>query len=127
MTEQATDYQAARRRVMRRIRRRALFAVDLLLYVLLLFSRDPNAAITAAIWPVLLLAHFIYAFDIWGNWVERATRREMARMQDKGDTVPGAAEKRKRTKAKRLALSDDGELIGDDEDEEVYDAQERRQ
>jgi hypothetical protein len=127
MTEQELAFQAARRRVIRRIRRRLIFAADLLLYLLVLFSHDPNAGATALIWLPLLLVHFVYAFDIWSNWIEHATRREMEQMQRQGSSMDCvAAGKRKRSKAKRLALSDDGEL-SDDDDEAVYYAQERRQ
>ncbi len=127
MIEQDAQYQAARRRVMRRLRRRFIFALDVLLFVLTLASHNPKIDVVV-VWLPLLLAHFIYAFDIWSNWIERATRREMTQMEHQsGDTAGIAAEKRKREKSKRLSLSDDGELSDDDDGEAVYYAEERRQ
>jgi hypothetical protein len=126
MTEQEQAFLAARRRVIRRIRKRLIFGVNLLLYLLVvIFSHDPNVVGSAVpLWTPLLLIHFIYAFDIWsktwGRWIEHATRREMERMQRQADSMAYvAAEKRKREKAKRLSLSDDGELIADDDDDEA--------
>ncbi len=127
MTEQDAQYQAARRRVMRRFRRRFIFAVDVLLFVLTLVGHNQKTDVLV-VWLPVLVAHFIYAFDIWGNWIERATRREMEHTPLQSDSAaPVATEKRKRSKAKRLALSDDGELSDDSDDEAVYYAEERRE
>jgi hypothetical protein len=121
MTEQEQTFLAARRRVIRRFGKRVIFAAHLLVYLLIIMSAstDPATGLDLAflLWMPVLLAHFVYAFDLWGNWIERATRREMERMQGQADSAPYiAAEKRKRGKSKRLSLSDDGELINDDDE-----------
>jgi hypothetical protein len=129
------DYQTIRQRIVKRFRKRVVFVVNALLWVLFMaLAQDYNNIgpgrvhgefnpVVGAIWFLGLVVHFIYAFDIWSRMIERSTQREMERLQRMGyrvapprgvqsDAAPQAI-KLKRQQVARL--SDDGEIVYDDE------------
>ena len=120
---QELDYQTVRRRVVRRFIKRLLFAANALLWLAYIASEGPyfyhgelGGVIT---WLLLLIVHFVYAFEIWGRIVDRMTQREIENLQRKGYRVtppiyPSSREAPQRTKQKReqvARLSDDGEIV----------------
>ena len=116
------DYQTVRQRVVRRFIKRALFYADLAFWLLFLMATQHHpvepvariAVIPVILWFLALVVHFVYAYDIWGQMIERSTRREMERLQRQGYQVtPPQGVKQKRQSAARL--SDAGEIVYDDE------------
>ena len=113
------DYQTIRQGVVRRLRKRILFFAHASLWAFFLtltqryFSPDASRFI-AVMWLLVLIVHFIYAFDIWSRIVERSTQGEMERLQKQGYRVASSqGAKLKRQQVARL--SDDGEIVYEDE------------
>ncbi len=116
------DYQTVRQRVVRRLKKRALFYADLVFWMLFTIGTQsrPNdfyarmAVIPVILWFLVLVVHFVYAFEIWSGLIERSTRREMERLQRQGYQVaPPQDAKLKRQPVAHL--SDDGEIVYEDE------------
>ncbi len=118
---QELDYQTVRRRVVRRFIRRLLFALDVLLWLIALANSPIHDTGAIFAWFVLLIIHFVYAFEIWSRIVDRMTQREIENLQRKGYRVASPIYpevKKTAAKAKREAvarLSDDGEIVYEEE------------
>lgn len=105
-----SQYQAARRRVVRRFALRLTFVVNLIFFLLVTIQlafdvlRSPENAIGMAyfllIWGTFLILHGIVAFNLLGRFIDRATQRELE--------LDHPVEKPKR---QRLELDDEGVLI----------------
>lgn len=102
-----SEYQVARRAVVKRWRKRALFFAHLVIYILV--SSSPGSHGGFVIWLPVLGAHFLYAFDVIKNWLDRATQRELERRQHTPDKLKNFSDR-------RMRLTDDGELEVLDED-----------
>jgi hypothetical protein len=108
------QYQAVRRRVVRRFRRRALFWLHLIGYLALyahVMSVMPWHGALVQVWLLVLSVHAVFAFELpsriraaWDGMIERMVQRELHKSAADG--------KRKR---EALALGDDGELVPLDE------------
>jgi uncharacterized membrane protein len=116
------DYQTVRQRVVRRLKKRALFYADLVFWMLFTIGTQsrPNdfyarmAVIPVILWFLVLVVHFVYAFEIWSRMIERSTQREIERLQQQGHRVVSSRDaKLKRQQVARL--SDDGEIVYEDE------------
>lgn len=101
-----SEYQMARRAVVRRWRKRALFFAHLAIYILI--SSTPGAGGGFVIWLPVLVAHFVYTFDLIQHFLDRATQRELKRLQH-------TPVKLKHVTDQRMRLTDDGELEALDE------------
>src|SRR5512143_3967510 len=88
MSDQEIDYKTVRRRVVRRFIKRLLFTINVFLWLCALlagaFARDFGGA---TFWFMLLIVHFVYAFDIWSGIVDRMTQREIEHLQRQGYRV----------------------------------------
>lgn len=103
-------YKAARRRVVERLVLRLTFFFNLIFFLLLMallwlhVPRSPDALMGSlfvfVLWGFGLLFHGALAFNLFGRFIDRQTRRELERAE--------AFEKPKR---KRLELNEDGELV----------------
>lgn len=96
----------ARRAVVKRWRKRGLFFAHLVIYILV--SSSPGSGGGFAIWLPVLGVHFMYAFDLIQNWLDRATQRELERRQHSPVKIKNVADR-------RMRLTDDGELEALDE------------
>jgi hypothetical protein len=111
-------YEAIRQQVVRRFVLRATLPFNLAFFLLAMLLLLQHAAETsdgvlgtalfALIWGTVLLLHIGLAFNIFGRWIDRATRRQLER--------DGLPEKPKR---QRMELSDDGELIESDDQAQI--------
>jgi hypothetical protein len=111
-------YEAIRQQVVRRFVLRATFFVDLAFFLLILLlmlqdaAKSPDSLMGIAffvlIWGTGLLFHAALAFNIFGRWIDRATRRQLER-----DSLP------EKPKRQRMELSDDGELIESDDQAQI--------
>jgi hypothetical protein len=119
---QELDYQTIRQRVVRRFRKRALFFADFAVWMLFTIVTQHNqydlvariAIVPVMLWLLGLVAHFVYAFDIWSRMIDRSTQREMERLQRMGYRV--ASPQGAKLKRQPVAhLSDDGEIAYEDE------------
>lgn len=118
------DYRAIRRRVILRWLNRMLFLGNVLLWLFVASLLDRYPVDTASanslfvVWFLILIAHFLWAFNIVGSFIQRQTEREAERLRARGYTVNApmrdtaliGAEKPKRA----ARLSDDGEIEYDD-------------
>ncbi|MCS6871882.1 MAG: hypothetical protein NZ571_10540 [Anaerolineae bacterium] len=106
-----TQYQAVRRRVVRRFRRRALFWPHLIGYAVYyahVMSTTPWYIPAVQVWLPVLIVHALFAFEVpsriraaWDSMVERMVERELQKSRAT-DSKP---------KREALALGDDGELV----------------
>ena len=113
-------------RVRRRIFARVIFYVHLA-FVLLLATNPLNGPVTA-FFGFLLIINWFYSFNIVGRVLERATLREIEWLRQQGYEVADAPQliarsapaKRKRDLSEpAMRLSDDGELVEVDDDDEA--------
>ena len=120
MTE--IDYRTVRRRVKLRLVNRVLFVGHVFLFIAGVTA--PHSGGLAVIWLPLLIAHFVWAFNVnpLGRMLDRQTEREIERLRARGYTVkppeyvtPPETEREKPKRAARLV--DDGEIEIEDEDE----------
>ncbi len=115
MQNQGSDYQAVRREIACRMRRRLVFFLHLgfVLSIVLACFIDGKplneVVIFCVVWLPFLLAHAVYAFGFWGRIIDHYTQRELEQIQ--------AYQKPKRSN--RVRLTDDGELLTEDEDQEA--------
>ncbi len=115
MENQRTDYQAIRRQIACRMRRRLVFFIHVGLFLATvlacLIDRQPlkDVVILTLFWLPFLLAHGFVAFGYWGRIVDHYTRRELEQIR--------AYQKPKRSD--RVRLTDDGELLADDDELEA--------
>jgi hypothetical protein len=116
------DYQTIRQRVVRRFKKRALFYADLTFWMLFTIATQSRpydlyariAVIPVILWFLALIVHFIYAYELWSRMIDRSTRREMERLHQQGYQV--ASPQGTKLKRQQVArLSDDGEIVYDDE------------
>ncbi len=121
---QELDYQTVRQRVVRRVIKRALFGANLVLWVIALTHDNPASARddgVLVLWMMLLIVHFVYAFEIWNRIVDRMTQREIENLQRKGYRVASPVypvDKKAAVKAKRESIArqaDDGEIVYEEE------------
>ncbi len=123
------DYQTVRQRVVRRFIKRLLFAINVFLWLCALlagaFVHDLGGGF---FWFLLLVIHFVYAFDIWSGIMDRMTQREIENLQRKGYRVTPPSYKPsnrlrinpdfmggKQKREQVARLSDDGEIVYEDE------------
>jgi hypothetical protein len=102
------DYAAVRRHVVQRLRKRALFWLHLIAYLIIIIHssnvmrRFDNALI---LWVGVLFVHYLYTFEVWQRIVDRMVQRELGKS--------GAAEIKR--KNEQVVLGEDGELVPLDE------------
>lgn len=119
MTE--IDYRTVRRRVKLRMVNRVLFVGHVFLFIA--GTAAPNSGGLAVIWLPVLVAHFVWAYNVnpLGRMLDRQTEREIERLRARGYVVKPpeyVSPPETREKPKRAArLVDDGEIEIDDEDE----------
>lgn len=112
------SYEAARQRVVQRLRKRAFFGLHLLFFIAVCayFNAWSSASgltyysyqgyqIILFLWFGVISVHFIYAFEVWQRIVDHTVQRELGKS--------GVTEiKRKNV---QVALGEDGELVPLDE------------
>jgi hypothetical protein len=96
-------YEAVRRRVVRRLRKRAFFWLNVVAFIVfsLATRRDIGIENTLWLWFGVIFVHFIYAFEVWQRIVDRMVQRELGKS--------GAAEIKR--KNEQVMLGEDGELV----------------
>ncbi len=102
------QYEAVRRRVIQRLRKRALFWLHLVAYLIIIIHSNNwmrRFDDTLILWVGVILVHFIYAFEVWQRIVDRMVQRELSK---------SSVTEIKR-KNEQLALAEDGELVPLDE------------
>lgn len=112
MSNQTPEYDELRRTVVHRLRRRFLFFANAGLWLLFTASMSPyvqtslNGPRFSLLWFIIVIVHGFVAFDVWGRYVDRTVRKEMARRGMVEVNTPAQSMKSKRG----LQLVDDGEL-----------------
>ncbi len=108
------SYEAVRRRVVQRLRKRALFWLHLIAYlIIIIHSSNVMRRFDEALllWIGVLVIHFINAFEVWQRIVDRMVQRELSK---------GGVTEIKRKNA-QVALGEDGELAFLDELTDIED------
>ncbi len=112
MEDQRIDYQAIRRQIACRMRRRLIFFIHVGLFVATVLAcfiegesvRD--VVIFSLFWLPFMLAHAVYAFGFWGRMVDHYTQRELEQMQSY----------HKPKRSEQVQLTDDGELLVEEDE-----------